>query len=353
MLRPYKSELALSIVGLHHRYDVEPIITDLDLDLSQGEIGALLGPSGCGKSTLLRCIAGLEPIEKGTIHSFGQQLSSGSRHVAIEKRSVGMVFQNYALFPHLTVWENLKFGWPKGKTLDPNKLLALLERFQIAEQKDSYPHSISGGQQQRVALARALVPEPKILLLDEPLSNLDPELKEALKIDLKTTLKDLNVAALMVTHSLDEAYDIADKIGIFNNKSICQWTACKDLYRKPVCKEAAEFTGLCGFVRLSDDQGGQHWRTGLGPIAKSQHNRLAVISDKKSLTPSLVVRPEQVAINPESPFRGKVLRTKFRGSYSIHELHLADSGEKVYCYSGHQDQHRVAVGETVGLALSL
>lgn len=353
MLNPSPNQLALHVQNLHHRYDGDLVIEGLNLDLRAGEIGAILGPSGCGKSTLLRCVAGLEQIEGGTIHSFGDLLSSGSKHVPSEKRGVGMVFQSYALFPHLTVWQNLEFAWPKGKAFDAKRLTALLERFQIADLRDVYPHSISGGQQQRVALARALVPEPRVLLLDEPLSNLDAELKEAMKEDLRNSLKDLGIATLMVTHSLEEAYDISDRIGIYSKGGICQWTASKDLYRKPVCREAAEFTGLCGFIALHSDNSNGHWDTGLGPVARQDEPRLAIISCSSGPTKSLVVRPEQVVIRPDSPFQGKVLQTKFRGSFSIHELYLKASGEKVYCYSSTQDRIRIAVGETVGLALAL
>lgn len=352
MFSPNPRDSALKIENLHHRYDVEPIISGLNLELRDGEIGSLMGPSGCGKSTLLRCIAGLEQVEAGTISSFGKALSRPSTHMPIERRGIGMVFQNYALFPHLTIWENLKFAWPKGKPFDPKALDALLERFHIQDQKHAYPHSISGGQQQRVALARAMVPEPRLLMLDEPLSNLDPELKDALKRDLKVNLKELGVAALMVTHSLEDAFDISDKIGIFVGKTIGQWTACSDIYRRPICREVAEFTGLCGFIKLNGGEQNGEWCTGLGPIAKARKPELAIISPAEKAWPELVVRPEQIAIAPESPFRAKVLQTKFRGSFSIHELHLQSSGERVYCYSHAHDNIRLAVGETVGLAFT-
>lgn len=343
------TDAALAIENLHHAYDSEPVLKGLNITLSDGEIGSLLGPSGGGKSTLLRCIAGLERVHEGRITSFGRVLSDRSTHVAVEDRGVGMVFQSYALFPHLSIWENLKFAWPKGKPFEPKVLDELLERFQIGEQRDSYPHSISGGQQQRVALARALVRAPKILLLDEPLSNLDPELKDALKQDLKGNLKDLGVTTLMVTHSLDDAFDISDKVGIFVDKAINQWTSSADIYRRPNCREVAEFTGLCGFMALADSGGNGHWQTGLGKIAKARREELAIVTCED--TPELVVRPEQIIISATSPFRGTVLGTKFRGSFSIHELQLTDTGEKVYCYSRHQSS--LTVGETVGLRLTV
>lgn len=343
------SHSALAIANLHHAYDREPVLKGLNIELSDGEIGSLLGPSGGGKSTLLRCIAGLERVREGSIASFGRVLSDTSTHVAVENRGVGMVFQSYALFPHLTIWENLKFAWPKGKNFEPKVLEELLERFQIGEQRDSYPHSISGGQQQRVALARAMVRAPKILLLDEPLSNLDPELKDSLKQDLKANLKDLGVTTLMVTHSLDDAFDISDKVGIFVDKAIHQWTSSADIYRRPNCREVAEFTGLCGFMALDDSAANGHWQTGLGQIAKARKDDLAIVTCGD--TPELVVRPEQILISGDSPFRGTVLGTKFRGSYSIHELQLKDTGEKLYCYSRHHGS--LSVGETVGLRLTV
>lgn len=339
---------ALTIDDLHHTYDREPVLAGLSIELKDGEIGSLLGPSGGGKSTLLRCIAGLEPIRSGRITSFGRVLSDPSTHVPVEQRGVGMVFQNYALFPHLTIWENLKFAWPKDKSFDSRSLEELLERFQIGEQKDSYPHSISGGQQQRVALARAMVRAPKILLLDEPLSNLDPELKDSLKEDLRANLKELGVATLMVTHSLDDAFDISDKVGIFVGKAINQWACCADIYRRPNCKEVAEFTGLCGFVSLTGSPDGRTWQSALGAIDKACTELAIVTCNQRQ---ELVVRPEQLSVCKDSPVRGTVVATRFRGSFSIHELRLGGSGEKVFCYSRHHN--RLAVGERVGIKLSL
>lgn len=342
------SPCALQIENLHHTYDRESVLEGLSITLKDGEIGSLLGPSGGGKSTLLRCIAGLETIAKGRISSFGRVLSDRGVHVPVEKRGIGMVFQNYALFPHLSIEENLKFAWPKGKTYKPEVVNELLDRFQIAELRSVYPHNISGGQQQRVALARALVRAPKILLLDEPLSNLDPELKDSLKADLRNNLKDLGVATLMVTHSLDDAFDISDRVGIFVGKAINQWTSCADIYRRPNCKEVAEFTGLCGFLALGErGVDSQTWQTGLGPIEKKRQGELAIVRcpDK----PELVVRPEQVIIADQSPYRAKVKGSKFRGSFSIHELHLDSTGEKLYCYCRHGE--RLAVGESVGVQL--
>lgn len=212
--------------------------------LEQGDIGALLGPSGCGKTTLLRMIAGFEDPDGGAIHLHGQPLWTGGRGVAAEDRHIGMVFQDYALFPHLTVWENIAFGM---KHVSRAEIKATIEELLVvtglAGVEKRYPHELSGGQQQRVALARAIAPKPRCLLMDEPFSNLDVTLRESLSAEVREIIKRFGITALMVTHNQHEAFAMADRIGVMMAGRILQWDTPEGLYHKPETLSVARFIG--------------------------------------------------------------------------------------------------------------
>lgn len=212
------------------------VVQDLSLTLPAGHIGCLLGQSGCGKTTILRAIAGFEPVRSGHITVEGTVISSGSTQVAPEHRRVGMMFQDYALFPHLTVAENVAFGLRKlmNKTERAARVQHLLELVGLAAAAGSYPHEISGGQQQRVALARALAPSPDLLLLDEPFSNLDVDTRERLAFEVRDILKSTGHTAILVTHNQAEAFAIADRIGVMRDGNIEQWDTPYNLHHHPV-----------------------------------------------------------------------------------------------------------------------
>lgn len=218
------------------------VVNRLNLQLEQGEIGCLLGASGCGKTTILRAIAGFEPLQSGTIRLAGRELSGCSQQVAPEQRGVGMMFQDYALFPHLSVEKNIGFGlrrWNKQKRTA--RVDEMLELVGLSAERKRYPHELSGGQQQRVALARALAPSPSLLLLDEPFSNLDADTRERLAFEVRDILKQAGLTAILVTHNQAEAFAIADCIGVMQQGQIVQWGTPLQLHEQPANDFVADF----------------------------------------------------------------------------------------------------------------
>ncbi|MDO5625303.1 MAG: ABC transporter ATP-binding protein, partial [Pseudomonadota bacterium] len=213
-----------------HQADVQypgaarPAVQAASLSLAAGDIGVLIGPSGCGKTTLLRAVAGLERISRGDIRLAGERVSDAHTHVPPEARRIGMVFQDYALFPHLSVARNIAFGLRHLKAAERSARVAeVLALVDLAGSGERYPHELSGGQQQRVALARALAPRPRLMLLDEPFSNLDVDLRERLAHELRGILKSADATALFVTHDQLEAFAIGDQIGVMHEGRLHQW----------------------------------------------------------------------------------------------------------------------------------
>ena len=218
--------------------------------LDPGRIGCLLGPSGCGKTTVLRCIAGFEPVQGGEIALSERVVSRPGLQVPPERRGIGMVFQDYALFPHLSVAKNVAFGLSRlGSAEMARRTSAMLELVGLAAAADVYPHELSGGQQQRVALARALAPAPDLLLLDEPFSNLDIDLRERISVEVREILKAAGTTAILVTHDQHEAFALADEIGIMKDGTIEQWDSAYNLYHRPRTRFVADFVGQGVFLR--------------------------------------------------------------------------------------------------------
>ncbi|MFT6791538.1 MAG: iron(III) transport system ATP-binding protein, partial [Cellvibrionaceae bacterium] len=239
----------LSINRLFFSYDGLPIIKDFSLTLGNGQIGCLLGPSGCGKSTLLRTIAGFETVTSGEIRVSGELYSSKKLTVAPENRQIGMVFQDLALFPHLTIAENITFGlrgWTESKKIQ--RTHNLLDLFDLSGMGPRYPHSLSGGQQQRVALARAMASRPKLLLLDEPFSGLDASLKESLVPEIREILLQEGISVLLVTHDQREAFAIADKVAVMNAGTLLQIDTPYNIYHEPKNPFVANFVGEGDFL---------------------------------------------------------------------------------------------------------
>ncbi|CAM3996404.1 ABC transporter ATP-binding protein [Bordetella muralis] len=222
---------------------LRPVVQDLSLALPAGHIGCLLGQSGCGKTTILRAIAGFEPVRAGHIALDGTIISSESVLVAPEHRRVGMMFQDYALFPHLTAAENVAFGLRKlmNKAQRAARVKEMLDLVGLSAAADSYPHEISGGQQQRVALARALAPSPDLLLLDEPFSNLDVDTRERLAFEVRDILKSTGHTAILVTHNQAEAFAIADRIGVMSEGKVVQWDTPYNLHHRPATDFVRDF----------------------------------------------------------------------------------------------------------------
>lgn len=234
----------LDVRSLSCGYQNQVIVSALNFSVNQGEIACLLGPSGCGKTTVLRAVAGFSPVFAGEIRLEDQPISSADFTLVPEKRGMGMVFQDYALFPHLTVGENIRFGLGKNGDINPTQRIAeMLDLVRLPDLSKRYPHELSGGQQQRVALARALAPEPKLLLMDEPFSNLDTDLRQQLSLEVKDILKQQKIAAIVVTHDQQEAFAIGDKVGILADGQLQQWGTPQELYHYPVNSMVASFVG--------------------------------------------------------------------------------------------------------------
>ncbi len=331
----------LQVENVTKSFDSTPVAHDISFFLNKGEIGCLLGPSGCGKTTLLRVVAGFESIQSGAVHINGQQVSSPGLDLPPEKRSIGMVFQDYALFPHLTVAENIAFGISRRKNGEKvNKVARMLELVGLTEAGRKYPHEISGGQQQRVALARALAPEPKLLLLDEPFSNLDALLRDRLTIEVRDILKELGITALLVTHNQHEAFSVADKIGVLFNGRMQQWDDAYDIYHRPANLEVATFVGD-GALLSGTVTGQGELSCGLGVL----EGQLSLPCDS-GCEVDLLVRPEDVLHIDDAEIQATVLHKSFRGPNILYQLELP-SGER--CQALVSSHHNHKLGEKIGI----
>jgi len=244
-------ESLLEINKLSVRLSGQTIVSDISLDVEKGQIGCLVGPSGCGKTTLLRAIAGFENPSEGEIHIGGRCVAKTNHSSSPEYRGVGMVFQDLALFPHINVARNIGFGISSlPRKAAQARVQELLELVGMRRYADSYPHQLSGGQQQRIALIRAMAAKPDLLLLDEPFSSQDTELRVKLAHEVRDLLKRDNTTAILVTHDQNEAFAIADKIGVMSEGLLRQWDTAYELYHRPADRFVADFIGegvfICG-----------------------------------------------------------------------------------------------------------
>jgi iron(III) transport system ATP-binding protein len=319
------------------------IVEDVTFDLTHGEIGCLLGPSGCGKTTLLRGVAGFENTIAGNISIDGETVSSPRVHQAIETRRVGMVFQDYALFPHLTARENIAFGIAAMAPRDRNhRVLELAHMTGVVELLDEYPHRMSGGQQQRVAVARAMAPRPRLLLLDEPFASLDVALREQIARDIRGVLKEDGITAILVTHNRQEAFAMADKVGVMRAGRLLQWDTPFNLYHRPVDSMVAEFVGECRFI-TGTLQAGNVIETELGQVTPAASLNLPV-----GVPMSLLVRPDDLILDESSAIRARVVSRAFRGSQTLYTLQLA-SGVTLLCSL--PSHHDFDAGDDIGIGL--
>lgn len=334
----------MSLLQLDHlqvNIGQQAIVRGVTVTLQAGEIGCLLGPSGCGKTTLLRAIAGFQPVAAGSISLAGQTVSTPAFTQAPERRGIGMVFQDFALFPHLTVAENISFGMRHASAQEKQQRVdELLNRIGLPGYQKRYPHELSGGQQQRIALARALAPKPRLLLLDEPFSSLDAELRERLAVEVRELLKQEQITALLVTHDQQEAFAMADKAGVMYQGELLQWETPYQLYHQPRHQMVADFIGhgvlLQGTVTASG--------TMASPLGMLEHPSLANVEGGTPV--SFLVRPDDLVPDPDSRLRGRIKARGFRGAHNLYSVELS-SGIEILTLSPSHEQ--MEVGSEIGL----
>ncbi len=301
---------ALSIQDLTCQYDTQTVLESLSLEVEQGEIVCLLGASGCGKTTLLKAIAGLLPLASGHMSLNCITIDDGANWVAPEKRNIGMIFQDYALFPHLTVEENIGFGLRTLPAAErSSKVLEMLELVHLSGFGDRYPHQLSGGQQQRVAIARSLAYKPDLLLLDEPFSNIDTQVRHDLISEIRKIFKKQGVTAIFVTHSREEAFAFADKMAVMNHGVIEQYGTASELYYQPSSKFVADFLGGGSYLPATRNADGL-FVTSLGTLEAQMQVDIAVGN-----TCDLLLRPQQVLIQASDDGEVTVLEQQFMGDH--------------------------------------
>ena len=302
-------------------------LRDIDLEVSEGDFCVLLGPSGCGKTTTLRCVAGLEKPDGGEVEISGRLVNSPAARIFVpaEKREIGMVFQSYAIWPHMNVFQNVAFPLTQGrkrvaKSLVADRVRAALKRVQLDGLEDRPATDLSGGQQQRVAMARAMVTDSKVLLMDEPLSNLDARLREQMRVELKKITKAIGVTTLYVTHDQAEALSLGDKVCVMNLGEILQMGSPHDVYAKPANLFVAQFVGEMNFIQGKVAAPGKI-ASSLGEIAAPVPNGVSTGAEV-----TLAIRPEHVGVSPVPSHgvmtRGKVTSRNYLGDAALLEVEV-------------------------------
>lgn len=299
-----------------------PVLNQVSLELQEGEILGLLGPSGCGKTTLLRLVAGFETLNAGSIELSGKSIATSEQSVAPEHRNIGMVFQDYALFPHLTIAQNVAFGLQKTsrKRFYTAQIQALtqesIDRVGLSGLELRYPHELSGGQQQRVALARALAPQPAMILLDEPLSNLDIQVRLRLRQEIRSILKNARTSAIFVTHDQEEALSMCDRIAVMNKGNLEQIGTPESIYQTPISRFVADFVTQANFIEATFRSG--FWHTEIG-----EFETIGTLEnpDKKPQA-TLMIRQEDVKIKVDDRSRVVIRDRQFLGREYCYELVL-------------------------------
>ena len=308
-----KEQKSLIVENLSLNYEDNKVLRDINFEIKDSEILALVGPSGSGKTSLIRCITGLQNPNEATIKISEKIMFSSTKNIPIEKRDIGIVFQDFALFPHMTVENNIQYGMDvnntKHKSLSQlSSLTDLMLMTGIYHLRDRYPDELSGGEQQRVALARSLAPRPKILLMDEPFSNLDPNLRIQLRMEVRRILKYLKISCLFVTHDQQEALYMGDRIIVLNEGEIQQIDENKKVILNPSNQFVAEFIGLADFIdgEIKD----KYANTELGTI-EVQSNA------SNGETVNIMLRPDDITITKNNAGNGFVVQREYRGMYYI------------------------------------
>ena len=334
----------LSLKNIECCYGDKAVVQDLTFHIRPGAMACLLGPSGCGKTTVLRTIAGFEPLSAGEILIENTVVSKPGFTLAPEKRGLGMVFQDYALFPHMTVADNISFSLRKSskseKRHSANELLNLVGLEGLGGR---YAHELSGGQQQRVALARALASKPKLILMDEPFSNLDVELRERLGLEVREILQQQGIASILVTHDQHEAFALGEMVGIMKEGKLLQWDTPFNLYHEPINRFVADFIGQGTFIegRLTSPD--------------SVETEIGIIrGDRAYPWPTgsavdVLLRPDDIIPDEESPLKAEVINKAFKGASTLYTLQLPTGNKVLSLFPSHQDY---PIGSSVGIHIA-
>lgn len=333
----------LELARVSHHYGRRSVVRDISFRLARGSIACLLGPSGCGKTTLLRAIAGFEPISAGEIRLSDKVVSRVDLMLPPEHRRIGMVFQDYALFPHLTCAGNIGFGLRAlGARERARRVDEMLEMTGLQHSAQAYPAELSGGQQQRVALARAMAPNPQLLLLDEPFSSLDVDLRERLCLEVRELLKRNNVTAVVVTHDQNEAFAIADEIGVIAEGQLQQWNTPYDLYHEPRNRFVADFIGQ-GTLLPGKIINAHEVEVELGVLRGS-------FSHAPGSEVDVLLRPDDIIHDDESPRTATVVHKAFRGAQFLYTLRLKSGREVLSLVPSHHDHQ---IESDIGIRLHI
>ncbi len=336
---------AVELKHLSISIDGKQILDDVSLQLHESAIASILGPSGCGKTTLLRCIAGFEQQQQGEVWLNGVRASNPTHLLPVEEREIGMVFQDYALFPHLTVADNIVFGLKQRQSKEAQaRLEELLELLSLQEHANKHPHRLSGGQQQRVALARAIAPRPRVLLLDEPFASLDVELREQIAHELRSILKQDGVTTIMVSHNQLEAFAMADVIGVMDNGRLLQWDTAFNLYHEPKTEDVADMIGEGVFINgevIADNR----VKTEIGII--ESHTTQPFDHGTKV---DVLIRPDDILHDDDSPMRACVIDKAFRGANFLYTLQSNSGARLLSLVPSH---HNHPINEPIGIRLDI
>ena len=319
----------LEILNLRRSFEGRAVVDDVSLRIMPGQVTCLLGPSGCGKSTTLRMIAGVEMQDSGTIHVDGNLICDTVFRIPPERREIGLMFQDFALFPHLSVADNVGYGLKGSKASKRARVAELLERVDLLRFIDGYPHQLSGGEQQRVALARALAPRPRIMLMDEPFSGLDNRLRDGIRDETLSILKEEDTAVLLVTHEPDEAMRMADEIALMRDGKIVQQGAPYNVYTRPIDRAAVSFFSDANVLRAKVE----------GALAQTAFGRFLAPGFTNGTEVDIVFRPQHVRIDFDragkgplptaadgTPARAVVQRARFMGNESLVEFCMDHDG---------------------------
>ncbi|MCU0935594.1 MAG: ABC transporter ATP-binding protein [Gammaproteobacteria bacterium] len=331
----------LQVEDLFVGYGEQAVVQGLSLSVAEGDLVCLLGPSGCGKTTVLRAIAGFEPVTRGEIRLAGSVVSSPGFLLPPERRHIGMVFQDYALFPHLPVAGNVQFGMAARSAAERARLTTeLLALVGLEGLGGRFPHELSGGQQQRVALARALASGPSLVLLDEPFSSLDVDLRARVSAEVRDILKARGITGVLVTHDQHEAFALGDRIGVMQDGRLLQWDTAYNLYHQPADRFVADFIGQ-GVLLRGEGMGDGAVRTELGVIRGRQRDAFPA-----GTSLDVLLRPDDVVPDPGGPLRAEVVRKAFQGAEIMYTLRLPTGTSVLAMFPSHRDH---ALGELVGI----